>query len=302
VKEIRDYLAKQGLPTRDEGVELSDSPLRFPDGTACRIELPSSESPAAIEAALEEAEARGIRLGRMTQGSGVMYQTDDDLRRIAELSQRAGFEACMFIGPRGAWDVGSQAKSNGGGFLNNVLRGANGLVYGLEEIRRGCEFGLRAFLIPDYGMLSTVHQMRSDGFLPADLIVKASMTLAVSNPATARLVASLGATTINLPNDLTIGQIASIRAAVDLPLDLYVEGTDDQGAPVRYYDLPEIARVAAPIHIKIGIRNSAMVSPTGMHQSALIASLSRERVRRAELATEYLERYLPTHATGLRSR
>jgi hypothetical protein len=300
--EIRAFLDRNGIASRDDGRDLPDSPLRFPDGTACRFELPSSETPEAMEAAIDEARTRGIRLSRLTQGSGVLFQTDEDLRRITELTGAAGIEACMFIGPRAVWDIGSQSRSHGGSFLGNSLRGANGLVYGFEEIRRGCEFGLRSFLIPDFGLLRVVQLARAEGILPDDLVVKASMTLAVTNPATALLVKELGATTINIANDLTISQIAAIRASVDLPLDLYIEGTDEQGAPVRYYDLPEIARVAAPVYLKIGIRNSPAVTPAGMHQAAQLALLARERVRRAELATEYLERYLPTHAVGLRTR
>lgn len=296
----QDYLRGLGLAVADEG-ELASSPLRFPDGAAARIELPSSETPEAIEAALDEASLLGIRITRMTQGGGIMMQSDATLRQLAAMAARREFEPCMFIGPRAAWDIGSQVRSKGGAFLTTALRGANGLVYGIEEVRRACEFGLRTFIIADFGLLKVVGQMRAEGVLPPDVFLKASMSIAACNPASVRLTVELGAGSVNVPNDLSIGQLAAIRASVDVPIDVYVEGTDDQGGPVRYYDLPEIVRVAAPVYMKFGIRNSPIVAPTGLHQAQLLNSLSRERARRAHLAVEYLERYLPSHAVALRS-
>lgn len=68
----------------------------------------------------------------------------------------------------------------------------------------------------------------------------------MANRATARVLEDLGATTLNLPVDLSLAQIAAIRQAVDCPLDVYVEGTDDYGSPVRYYEIPELVRLAGP--------------------------------------------------------
>ena len=48
----------------------------------------------------------------------------------------------------------------------------------------------------------------------------------------------LGASTINLPTDLTLPQIAAIRAAVDMPLDVYVEAPDTVGGFVRLHEIP----------------------------------------------------------------
>jgi hypothetical protein len=44
---------------------------------------------------------------------------------------------------------------------------------------------------------------------------------------------------------------------------------------------PELIRVAAPIYLKFGLRNSPDVYPSGTHLENTVIALSRERVRRA---------------------
>jgi hypothetical protein len=114
--------------------------------------------------------------------------------------------------------------------------------------------------------------------------------LPAANPATARVLAELGASTLNLPTDLTLPQIAAIRAAVDVPLDLYVEAPDNIGGFVRLHEIPELIRIAAPVYVKFGLRNAPDVYPAGTHIEATTVALSRERVRRARLGLELLAR------------
>ena len=145
-------------------------------------------------------------------------------------------------------------------------------------------------------MLAVFGEARSAGLLPADMQAKVSVMLPAANPAAARVLADLGASTINLPTDLTLPQIAAIRAAVDVPLDVYVEAPDNVGGFLRHHELPELIRVAAPVYVKFGLRNAPDVYPAGTHLEATTVALSRERVRRARLGLELLERsgYEPT--------
>jgi hypothetical protein len=122
--------------------------------------------------------------------------------------------------------------------------------------------------------------------------------LPVSNASSARVLVGLGANTLNLPTDLSLAQIAAIRAAVDVPLDIYVESPDALGGFVRLYELPEIVRVAAPVYVKFGLRNAPDIYPSGTHLDAVAVSLSRERVRRARLGLELLERHFPEASTS----
>ena len=124
-------------------------------------------------------------------------------------------------------------------------------------------------------------------------MLKISVTLAAANPATARVLEDLGATSINLPVDLSLAQIAAVRQAIDAAIDFYVEGPDDFGGTVRHYEIPELVRVAAPVYLKFGLRNSPGLYPSGQHLEATVLALSRERVRRAAIGLGICRRYAP---------
>jgi hypothetical protein len=51
--------------------------------------------------------------------------------------------------------------------------------------------------------------------------------------------------------------------------------------------------VAAPVYVKLGLRNSPDIYPCGTHLEATAIALSVERVRRARLALDMLQRYAP---------
>jgi hypothetical protein len=59
---------------------------------------------------------------------------------------------------------------------------------------------------------------------------------------------------------------------------------------VRFHEIPELIRVASPVYLKFGLRNAPDVYPSGTHLDAVTVALSRERVRRARLGLELLER------------
>jgi hypothetical protein len=179
-----------------------------------------------------------------------------------------------------------------------VARGQEQVVYALEDIRRAASHGFRSVLIADLGVLAAFNAMRQAGELPADMQAKISVMLPAANPGAARLLQELGASTLNLPTDLSLPQIAAIRAAVDIPLDIYVESPDTLGGFVRLHEIPEILRVAAPVYIKFGLRNAPDVYPAGSHLAATTVALSRERVRRARLGLELLQRTVPTAQTS----
>src|SRR5207302_11479315 len=126
--------------------------------------------------------------------------------------------------------------------------------------------------------------------VPFDMQAKVSVMLPVANAATAAVLADLGASTLNLPPDLSLAQIAAIRAAVDLPIDFYVEAPDTLGGFVRLHEIPELIRIAAPVYVKFGLRNAPDVYPSGTHLESTTVALSRERVRRARLGLELLGR------------
>jgi hypothetical protein len=286
----RRYLASLGLPVRDLG-ELPSSAKRFPDGAQYRIEIPSVEGPQPFRAVVEAAKEHELRIHRISQGSGMMLLTDAEIEEMVAVGQEQDIEVCLFVGPRAAWDIGIQATSSSGRVAAGVLRGADQLVYGIEDVRRGTELGVRSILVADIGQLWLLGQMKRSGELPDDLGIKASISFPAANPATARLLEDLGVTTINLPIDLSLAQMAAIRQAVEVPLDVYVESADDFGGAVRYYEIPELVRVAAPVHLKFTVRNAPGIYPSGEHLGAVAVATARERVRRAAIGLAMLERY-----------
>jgi len=290
--EARRYLAGLGLPDRDLG-ELPTSGKRFADGAQFRVEIPSVEGPDPLRAVVEAAAERDLRVHRISQGSGMLLLTDEEIGEMVTLGRERGIEVCLFVGPRAAWDVGVQVTAPSGRVVAGSLRGADQLAYGVEDVLRGCRLGVRSILVADTGQLWVLGRMKRAGDLPADLEIKVSISLPVTNPATARLLEELGATTLNLPVDLSLAQIAAIRRAVELPLDVYVEGADDFGGPVRYYEIPELVRVAAPVHLKFTVRNAPGLYPSGEHLAGLAVASARERVRRAAIGIALLRRHYP---------
>lgn len=295
MKTSREFLEHRGLPGRDL-IECPSSIKRFSDGGQYRIEIPSTEGPRVLAAVLKEASERNVPLHRVSQGSGIMLMTDAEISEMVEMGHEAGIEVNLFIGPRATFDVGAQVFSAAGKSLGLSLRGADQLVFAMEDVKRAVRLGLRSVLVSDLGALQIIGNMRAAGDLPVELIIKTSVMMAPTNPASARILELLGANTINIPSDLTIPQIAAIRAAIDAPIDFYVEAPDNIGGFVRYYEIPELIRVAAPIYLKFGLRNAPDVYPSGTHLETTVIALSRERVRRAEMAREIIARYCPEAA------
>jgi hypothetical protein len=289
MEETRAFLQSIGLPPGDL-YDLPDSPLRFPDGAHYRVEIPSVEGPLCLEAVLEESARLDVRVHRVSQGSGVFLQTDAELDAIARTAAEAPVEVSLFARPNAAWDTSAMARAAAGAVVAPTSRGEEQVVQGLEDVKRAAAHGIRSVLIADLGLLSVFGAMRAAGELPEDMQAKVSVMLPAANPAAARVLAQLGANTLNLPTDLTLPQIAAIRAAVDVPLDLYVEAPDSVGGFVRLHEMPEIIRIAAPVYVKFGLRNAPDVYPAGTHIEATTVALSRERVRRARLGLELLER------------
>ena len=285
----RDFLRSIGLPPGDLN-ELPDSPKRFPDGAQYRVEIPSTEGPRCLEAVLEEAARLDVTVHRISQGSGVFMLTDEELDETARLAADARVEVSLFARPNAAWDTSAMARSQAGAVVAPTARGQEQVVACLDDARRASEHGFRSVLIADIGVLAAFAQARETGLLPADMQAKVSVMLPAANPAAARVLADLGADTINLPTDLTLPQIAAIRAAVDVPLDLYVEAPDNVGGFVRLHEIPELIRVGAPVYVKFGLRNAPDIYPAGTHLEATTVGLSRERVRRARLGLELLGR------------
>ena len=85
----------------------------FPDGAHFRVEIPSVEGPHVLEEVVVAAEAAGIVVNRVSQGSGAMLLRESELRAMAEIGAGAGIEVSLFVGPREGFDIGAHARTAG---------------------------------------------------------------------------------------------------------------------------------------------------------------------------------------------
>ncbi|MBK8050187.1 MAG: hypothetical protein IPK16_25640 [Anaerolineales bacterium] len=292
-------LTDLNLPVGD-CYNLPTSVARFPDGGHYRIEIPSVEGPAAMAAALEAAAHYGVPLHRVSQGSGMMLLTDSELREMARLGAQHQVEVSLFVGPRGPWEGSGQPLTPDGKLLGWRHTGMDQLAYAFEDVVRGVEAGIRSILVADEGLLWLVNVARQRGVLPASLVVKGSAILGAANPIGIRLLQENGLDTINVASDITLPRLAAMRQVLAIPIDLYIEGPDGLGGFTRYYEMPEIVRIGAPVYLKFGLRNAPSIYPSGVHLEAAAIATGRERVHRAAIGLEILARasvdYAPSPA------
>jgi len=280
-------LAAAGHPAE---ADVAASPQRFPDGAHFRIEIPSVEGPAALAAVLDEAAKRGVTVNRVSQGSGAMLHTESELSEMSRIGSDAGLEVSLFVGPREEWGISAMSRAADGGCLAGGIRGLRQLRYAVEDVLRAVDCGIRGFLVADLGLLDLLVGAQASGQIPTEVVWKVSALAAPSNPAGLKVLERLGAGTVNLPTDLTLAELAEMRAATSLPLDLYVEAPDAMGGVVRGEQTADLVAVAAPLYVKFGLRNSRPLYPAGMHVQADVELIAREKVRRAEIALEWVAR------------
>jgi hypothetical protein len=286
-----DVVARRGLPAAADSPTASAS--RFPDGAHFRVEIPSVEGLRVLEAVLATARERGVVVNRVSQGSGAMLLAESELRELAAAGAEAGVEISLFVGPREGYAIGAHARSVDGAGHAGQVRGMRGLSYAIEDVARATEAGIRSFLVADHGLLTLLTDMRAAGELPRECGWKISIAMAPSNPASLAVLERLGATTVNVPSDVTTAELAELRAVSALPLDLYVESPDSLGGVVRVNELADLVAVGAPLYAKFGLRNSRLLYPSGEHLVEEAIAIAREKVVRASVALEWLRRFDP---------
>jgi hypothetical protein len=279
-----------GLP-RAERRAAPPSSKRFPDGAHFRVEIPSVEGPKVLETVLDTAQALRVTVNRVSQGSGAMLLREVELRDMAALGSEAGLEVALFVGPREGFGIGAHSRTHDGSAHFGQLRGMRQLAYAVEDVARAAENGIRSFLVADTGLLTLLVAMQQEGELPPDCVWKASVMMAPSNPASLRVLERLGASTANIPSDVSLHELWELRASASLPLDLYVESPDSLGGVVRGNEIADLVAVGAPLYAKFGLRNSRPLYPSGEHLVDEACLIAKEKVHRASAALEWLRRF-----------
>ncbi|MFW5928254.1 MAG: hypothetical protein ACOCSL_03540, partial [Thermoplasmatota archaeon] len=251
MKEILDAMEELGIPKEDPK-ELPTSEKSFPDGCNYRMEISGVERPSTLRALIEEKEKRDIPIHRLI--STVMGSTllsDDELEEFAQLAHDADMEVIITPGPRASWNTGRQIATPEGALSGLRVRGSDNIVYLLKDIKRCIDFGFRGFLVTDEGVLWLANELKKKGLIPEDVTFKVSIYAGHANAAGGKLLERLGAGTFNPLGDVSVPMFASIRQAIDIPIDIHIYLAESMGGFNRFYEGPDLARVASPCYFKI---------------------------------------------------
>ncbi len=285
-EETREFMKTLGLPEGDLW-DMPTSDKRFPDGAAFRIECPTVNTAGAVQALLDRSTQMGITINRITETYGMFRHTREEIKEYCKVCKDYGCELLLSVGPRAPYDTGATVQTSQGVRISYRLRGMEQVLRAIEDIKRGYDLGCRGFLAYDEGMLYVVNEMRKAGKLPKDIVFKCSAHLGHCNPASFKVLESLGADSINPVRDLQIPMIAALRAAVDVPIDVHTDNPPGSGGFIRVYEAPEIVRVAAPVHCKTG---NSVVSGHGQLTSA---SDGKKMAEQAAIVVEMVNKYYP---------
>lgn len=293
MEKVLTAMKRVGIPTED-AYDLPTSTQRFPDGGWYRLEISGVERPNVLEALIDEANKRGVPIHRLICAVlGTSYLDDGEIKAMAELAADAKMEAIMTAGPPSAWDYGRQLITPEGALSGLRCRGADRVRYIVAEIMRCVDLGMRGFLVTDEGLLWVLSEMRKNGDLPADVVLKVSVFAGHGSPPGGILLERLGANTFNPVADLGIPQLATLRQSIHIPIDVYVSVVDAMGGFNRFYDTPEIARVCAPCYFKLEPGPSEAVIYKPWYSPEALAFQAREKVKFAQTIVQIIEKANP---------
>lgn len=251
IEDILDAMDELGVPSEDPK-DLPKSGQTFPDGGHYRMEISGVERPSTLEALIEERDKRGIPIHRLISTvMGSTYLSDDELKDFAQMAHDADMEVIITPGPRSSWNTGRQVATPEGALSGLRVRGSDNLVRAFRDIKRCIDMGFRGFLVTDEGMLWLADQLKKKGLIPDDITFKVSIYAGHANAAGAKLLEDLGAGTFNPLGDISIPMFSSIRQAIDIPLDIHILLGESMGGFNRFYEGPDMAKVASPCYFKI---------------------------------------------------
>nr|MDO8133115.1 hypothetical protein [Candidatus Njordarchaeum guaymaensis] len=290
IDDVRKAFEKVGIPGKDL-YNLPTSKKQFPDACNYRIEISGIERPSTLQALIDESEKRDIPVHRVIGiVMGATLLSEKELEEYAELAASAKIEVIATPGPRALWDSGRQIATPEGVLSGMRFRGADQLSYVVYEIKRLIEIGFRGFLVIDEGLLWLLRELKKIGEIPREVKFKVSVFAGHASPASAKLLESLGADTFNPLADLPLPQLASLRAACNIPLDVFAILFDSFGGFNRFYDCPEITRICSPVYFKIEPGSSVGATYRPWVSPDSLAFQAREKVKFAEIIRGIVEK------------
>lgn len=206
---------------------------------------------------------------------------------MVRLAKEAGTDLILSVGPRATTDTSASVHTEEGIRMGYRLRGQEQIVRAVEDVKRAASFGCRSFLVYDEGCLWLLNEMRKAGEIPADCHFKVSAHAGHGNPCSAKLLENIGANSINPIRDIQLQMMASMRAAIDIPIDIHTENPKSTGGFIRHYEVPEMIRVAAPIYLKTG------GSVAATHSWDSTESDAKQRAKQVSLVKRMIDQYYP---------
>ncbi len=260
---------------------------RFSDGAKYRFEVPGIQNPETLNSIIASCENKDIAIARATQTKGIMLLTDDEIEEMVSLAKSANINLFLSVGPRAVYDTSATAQTKEGSRIGYRLRGYDNLIYAIEDVKRAVDLGVKGIVIYDEGLLWVLAKMRNNGEIAKDIKFKLSAHTGAGNPASAKLFESIGLDSFNPVRDLSIPMIASIRDAIDIPIDIHTENPKSTGGFIRHFEVPEIIKVASPVYLKTG------GSVAKHHNWDTTKKEAELRIKQVELVQSMIERYYP---------
>ena len=286
MKYTRNFLEKIGLPLGDN-YNLPKSNKTFIDGAQYRFEVPGIQGPTAMKSLLDEVDRRELVIHRVTQTKGIFLLTDNEIQEMTNLAKEFTLDLVLSIGPRATYDTSASVNTSEGQRMGLRLRGQEQIVRAVEDVKRAASMGCRSFLLYDEGLLWVLNEMRKAGEIQEDCKFKVSAHAGHGNPASAKLLETIGANSINPVRDLQLPMLSSIRQAINVPIDLHTENPASSGGFIRHYEVPEMIRLTAPLYLKTG----GSVAKT--HAWDTTASDAKQRAKQVSLVKRVIDQYYP---------
>lgn len=282
--DTKNFLKTLGITSQDASYV---SNKRFNDGGQYRLEIPGIQSIEALKTVIKTCKESDMFIHRVTQTKGIMLLSDDEIKQMVSLANSAEIELFLAVGPRAVYDTSATANTKEGARIAYRLRGFDNLVYAIEDVKRAVDFGVRGILLYDEGLLYVLSKMRDAGEIPKNTHFKLSAHAGVSNPASAKLFESIGLNSLNPVRDLQIPMLASIRSAIDIPLDVHTENPKSSGGFIRHYEVPQMIKSAGPIYLKTGGSVAKTHSWDTTEKDAI------KRVKQVSLVNRVIDKYYP---------
>ena len=289
MKNTRDFLKQLGLPEGDD-YTLPTSEKRFSDGGQYRFEVPGIQGPAAMKALLDALDGYGLYIHRVTQTKGIMSMTDDEIVTMSEYATDRKVELVLAIGPRASTDTSASVNTAEGQRMGYRLRGQEQIVRAIEDVKRAAKLGCKSFLVYDEGHLWVLNEFRKAGEIPSDCKFKVSAHMGHGNPCSMKLLENIGANSVNPIRDIQLQMIASVRQAIDIPVDIHTENPKSSGGFIRHYEVPEMIRIGAPLYLKTGGSIAATHSWDSTEDDA------KKRAKQIVLVKRMIDEYYPEAA------